>query len=559
MRNNLLDMLDTFSKLRILVIGEAMLDRYLKGTTTRLSQEAPVQVVSLDEKEDNPGGAANTAANVRSLGAEPVFLSVIGEDDEGRMLRQALANFGISDQYLVTSPARQTLAKQRVLGNGQMMLRFDQGSTHALDEESEALLIAHIRAQAPLVDGIIISDYNYGVLTPGVLRALEEVQANSPRILVIDAKSYKPYQAMQVTAVKPNYNEAVAILGIEEKEGTQERLQQIEKHGATILEIANAQIAAITLDQDGAVIFERERPAYRVYARPAGHNRVAGAGDTFISTLALALAAGAQSSTAAELASAAAAIVVEKPGTSTCYIEELKSSFSGDEKYITDNFQMAARVEAYRRQGRRIVFTNGCFDILHSGHIRYLNMAKTRGDVLIVAINTDPGVRRLKGPNRPINPLADRAQVLTALSCVDHIIPFEEDIPYKLIRLIKPDIFVKGGDYNRQTLPEAELVEALGGEVIILPYIQDHSTTGIIERIRDLYVRESAEINAPEPGPRERRKKPALKSNRESHAVEKDAKRKAPHGSTKSPPAGKAAGGKAPKKQPASSKPVQVE
>ncbi|RPJ40806.1 MAG: D-glycero-beta-D-manno-heptose 1-phosphate adenylyltransferase, partial [Chloroflexi bacterium] len=296
------------------------------------------------------------------------------------------------------------------------------------------------------------------------------------------------YQALRVTAIKPNYAEAIKILKLEPKEGQAERVRQIEKHGHKLLDAAKAQIAAVTLDQDGSLIFQRGEPVYRIYARPAEHNRVAGAGDTFISALALALSTGAQTTTAAEIASAAASIVVEKPGTSTCFIEELKGYFTGEAKYITDSFHMAARVAAYRRQGKRIVFTNGCFDILHSGHIQYLNQAKAQGQVLIVGINSDSGVRRLKGPTRPINTLEERAQVLSALSCVDHIIPFDEDIPFSLIRLIQPDVFVKGGDYTRDKLPEAALVEELGGKVHILPYIENHSTSGIIERIQQTLV-----------------------------------------------------------------------
>ena len=489
MSNNVFSLMDIFSKLRVLVIGEAMLDRYLKGSSTRLSQEAPVQIVSVEQKEDIPGGAANTAANIRSLGAEPLFLSVIGGDEEGRCLRQALQNYQISDEHLLSDPDRITLAKQRLLANGQMMIRFDQGTTAPLSPSTEARLIRRLRGLARKVDAIIISDYNYGILTPAVIEALAEIQERSPHVVVLDAKQYRPYQSLRVTAVKPNYSEAMKILGLEAKEG-EERVQQMEKHGRKMLDIAGAQMAAITLDQDGALIFERGLPIYRIYARPAEHNRVAGAGDTFMSALALALASGAEAAPAAEIASTAAAIVVQKPGTSTCYIEELKAFYSGDEKYITDNFVVAARIAAYRRQGKRIVFTNGCFDILHSGHIQYLNQAKAQGDVLVVGINTDPGVQRLKGPNRPINQLEDRAQVLSALSCVDHIIPFDEDIPYGLIQMIEPDIFVKGGDYSLETLPEAGLVEKLGGKVTILPYIENHSTTSIIERIRQSFVPE---------------------------------------------------------------------
>ncbi len=490
MSNNLFSLMDTFSKLRVLVIGEAMLDRYLKGSTTRLSQEAPVQIVSVEEKEDIPGGAANTAANIRSLGAEPLFLSVIGDDEEGRWLRRALQNYQISDENVLCDSDRITLAKHRLLANGQMMIRFDQGTIAPLAPKTEARLIRRLHGLARKVDAIIISDYSYGILTPGVIEALAEIQARAMHVVVLDAKQYKPYQSLRVTAVKPNYSEAINILGQEAKEGSEERVQQIEKYGRKILEIAGAQMAAITLDQDGALIFERGQPVYRIYARPAEHNRVAGAGDTFMSALALALASGASAAPAAEIASTAAAMVVQKPGTSTCYIEELKAFYSGDEKFITDSFHIAARIAAYRRQCKRIVFTNGCFDILHSGHIQYLNQAKAQGDVLVVGINTDPGVQRLKGPNRPINHLEDRAQVLSALSCIDHIIPFDEDIPYSLIQMIQPDVFVKGGDYSLERLPEAGLVEELGGKVTILPYIENHSTTGIIERIRQSFAPE---------------------------------------------------------------------
>ena len=216
---------------------------------------------------------------------------------------------------------------------------------------------------------------------------------------------------------------------------------------------------------------------------------MAGAGDTFASALALALAAGAPTSTAAELASAAAAVVVGKERTATCSAQELREFVSAEGKYVSDLGRLAARVEFYRRQGEKVVFTNGCFDILHRGHITYLNRAKALGDVLIVGVNSDDGIRRLKGPDRPINSLEDRVQVLAALSCIDHLVAFDEDTPCNLIRAIRPHVFVKGGDYTRERLPEAPLVEELGGVVHILPYLQDRSTTGLIERIPEVYSR----------------------------------------------------------------------
>ncbi len=259
-------------------------------------------------------------------------------------------------------------------------------------------------------------------------------------------------------------------------------------YGDQIMDLTGAQIAAVTIDEDGAILFERDQLPYRTYARPAPHSRAAGAGDTFVGALTLSLVAGAQAHTAAEIASAAASIVVCTDGTSACDADDLKAYFATEEKFVTDAFYLAARIASYHRMGKRIVFTNGCFDILHRGHVSYLNTAKSFGDVLIIGLNSDHSVRRLKGENRPINSLEDRAQILSALSCVDHIIPFDGDTPIDLIRMIKPDIYVKGGDYTKEQLPEAPVVEKLGGRVEILPYLADRSTTGVIERIRKIYA-----------------------------------------------------------------------
>jgi D-beta-D-heptose 7-phosphate kinase/D-beta-D-heptose 1-phosphate adenosyltransferase len=257
----------------------------------------------------------------------------------------------------------------------------------------------------------------------------------------------------------------------------------VSRHGRRLLEVTGAQIAAVTLDADVAVFFERGRPPYRTYARAAAHSRAAGAGDTFVATLGLALGAGANVAEAAELASAAAAVVVGKDGTATCSTPELRAAIEPGDKIVADVEALAARLEAHRRSGRRIVMTNGCFDILHRGHIAYLNRAKTLADVLVVGVNSDRSVTRLKGPGRPINTLADRVEVLAALSAVDYIVPFDEDTPIELVRVVRPNVFVKGGDYTAARLPEASVVEALGGRVDILPWVEDQSTTSIIDRI----------------------------------------------------------------------------
>ena len=489
MDTTLLEVIRNYSKVKVLVIGEAMLDSYLGGFSERLCREAPVPVVSVTDRDYVPGGAANTAVNIRSLGAEVEFLSVLGDDPEGSLLQSALEERRVSTGQIIVSPGRRTLAKQRVLSGAQMLVRFDQGDTDPPEPAVEKEMIRRIEKALPGVDAVIISDYDYGILTPKIIRALARFQSRHPRLFVVDSKRLEIYREIKPTAVKPNYNEATQLLGLQSCKNLDDRVEQMTKHGRKILDLTRAQIAALTMDQHGALIFERgDGPPYRTYAKSEPNSRAAGAGDTYVSALTLSLAAGAHVENAAELASAAASIVVSKEGTAACQAEELHAHFSTSEKFVTDVFQLAASLAVYRQENRRIVFTNGCFDILHRGHIAYLNRAKALGDILIVGLNSDDSVRRLKGPERPINPLEDRGQILAALSCVDHIVPFDGNTPHELIRVIKPDIFVKGGDYSRETLPEAGLVEKLGGEVKILPYLDDHSTSSIIERIRKIYA-----------------------------------------------------------------------
>jgi D-beta-D-heptose 7-phosphate kinase/D-beta-D-heptose 1-phosphate adenosyltransferase len=311
------------------------------------------------------------------------------------------------------------------------------------------------------------------------------LQAATPRVLVVDAKHLPAYRDVGVTAVKPNFEEVARLLRNERFDERQGRVERIAASADLLLDITGAEIAAVTLDTEGAVILERDNPPYRTYARPTPHSRAVGAGDTFVSALTLGLASGAPTTSAAELASTAAGIVVAKEGTASCSNQELMEHYTAADKYIEDLDRLASRVEFYRSSGRRIVFTNGCFDLLHRGHITMLNRAKALGDVLIVGINTDSGVARLKGPGRPINNIEDRADVLAALSCVDHIVSFDDDTPVELVCSIRPDVFVKGGNYMENQLPEAPVVKELGGEVHILPYTHAHSTTGIIERIRE--------------------------------------------------------------------------
>ncbi len=476
-------LIERLRDLNVLVLGDAMVDVYLEGDPSRLCREAPVPVVKVGTSTKVPGGAGNAAMNASSLAARVQLVSAVGDDSEGETFRALLEEGGVSTAGLVADPGRTTLALHRVMASSQLLVRFDVGSTSPVGADTEAQVLAHLEEAWPRLDAVIVSDYGYGVLTPGVIGALARHQHRQPLpVLVVDSKHPAAFRHIQPTATKPNWSEAIGLLGSGSLDGVSERADGIAAEGERLLELTGAQILAVTLDSEGAIFFERGRPPHRTYASTAPDSAPIGAGDTFVSALALALAAGADTPTAAEVASAAAAVAVAKPGTATCSSAELRERLSPASKVISHD-RLVEVVDVHRRKGRRIVFTNGCFDILHRGHITYLNRAKTLGDVLIVGLNDDHSVRRLKGEGRPINRLEDRAEVLAALSCVDHIAAFSGDSPSDLIEVVRPDLYAKGGDYTVERLPEAPLVEEIGGEVRILPFMEDRSTTGIIERI----------------------------------------------------------------------------
>jgi len=487
----LFGLIDRFPHRRVLVIGEAILDSYLQGSSTRLCREAPVPIVDVSGATHVPGGAANTAANVASLGGETYFLSVMGQDLAGDQLCDALSQRGVRVETVVRSRDRHTLVKQRLVAESQLLVRFDQGSINAISPDEEAHLIANLTQHFLQADAVIISDYAYGIFTPAVVAALKVLQSENPRVLVADSKRLQDYAELGVTAVKPNYDEAVRLLELPRLSGG-DRVEQMARHGQGVLAATGAKMAAITLDREGALIFLNAEPGTsgepsRTFAEPAPNSHATGAGDTYVAALTLALAAGADPHGAASLAATATAVIVAEPGTTCCTPLPLRRALMAGNKRIADPAELLSLVAQERSLGKRIVFTNGCFDILHSGHVTCLERAKALGDVLIVGVNTDESIRQLKGPTRPVNALADRLTVLAALGCVDYVVPFADRAPRELIRQIRPDVYAKGGDYTRQTLPETPLIEELGGEVVILPYVGDRSTTNLIQHIRTIH------------------------------------------------------------------------
>ncbi len=482
MTTQFFDIVRKFPEMRVVVLGEAMLDRYSTGRGKRLSVEAPVPIVDNCTTLNFAGAAANTALNLRALGCQVSFVSVVGDDADATALSDILSQHDVNMRHLQQTASRRTLSKHRIFAGDHMLARVDHGTTSLLERMIERSVMRSLDELLPQAELLVISDYAYGVITPSILEYLAKRLAESPCCLAADSRRLQELARLSPTVVKPNYSEAAQLLGIAETAG--DRFKQIVPRSEDLLRLTSAKIAAVTLDEDGAVVLEGGQPPHRTTTKPMPHSQAAGAGDSYLAAFALALASGASTEAAADLAAAAAAVVVSKTYTATCSMDELLAAV-GAQKNGGDLVHLSAQMNHYRRLGRRIVLTNGCFDILHRGHVTYLERAKTLGDILVVGVNSDGSIQKLKGPDRPINCLEDRLGVLAGLSCIDHLASFDETTPERLIEVIRPEVFVKGGDYTRETLPEAPLVEALGGRVVLLPYLCDHSTTNIVERIRE--------------------------------------------------------------------------
>jgi D-beta-D-heptose 7-phosphate kinase/D-beta-D-heptose 1-phosphate adenosyltransferase len=477
--------LDAARGLTVVVVGDLLLDEYLHGGTARVAREAPVPAVTVSRIEAVPGGAGNLAANLAALGARVKIVGVVGDDEAGRTLRHALRDSGVDDSCVQTEPGRRTIVKRRLVAEGQLIARFDEGERTPPAPDVLAELGRHARRLARHADAVVVSDYGYGAVGEPVVRALAAARRRTRRVLTVDAHDPAAFAALRPTAVTPSFDEIASLLPgrLRDADGPA-RADAVREACDVLHQVTGAEIVAVTLDRDGTVVCEQDRPPYRTWTRPAPHSRACGAGDSYTAGLTLALAAGAATTEAAELAQAAAAVVTRREGTATCSADDLREHLSATSTPIMTAEALAERVAFHKRQGRRVVFTNGCFDLLHRGHVDLLNRAKALGDVLVVGLNTDAGVRALKGQGRPLTTLEDRAQVLAALSCVDHLVAFDEPTAGGLVELLRPDVYVKGGDVLHEPVPEAPLVEAYGGQVRILPHAQDRSTTAIVERIR---------------------------------------------------------------------------
>ncbi|WP_300011688.1 D-glycero-beta-D-manno-heptose 1-phosphate adenylyltransferase [Pseudonocardia sp.] len=470
---------------RVLVVGDALLDSWISGPVHRVGRDAPVPVVEPNSTRSAPGGAANVAANLAALGARVELAAVFGDDPDGRALRRALRGSGVGLDRSVVELGRPTTAKHRLVAAGQPVARYDTVAPSPPCRSSDlALADAVTEAVHAGVDAVVVADYGLGTLGPRVRRRLARARSGIA-LLVVDAHDPGRWVALAPDAVTPSMAEAAELLGEPVPHG--DRVAWGAARGTALAAATGAAEVLLTLDVDGALRLPAsgEAPGRRPAAHAVADALACGAGDTFTAAWTVAACAGATGGQALACAQAAADVVVAQPGTAVCSADALTAHLAAaDRGRVLSRSDLLCAVAEHRRSGHRVVFTNGCFDVLHRGHVAYLRQARALGDVLVVALNSDASVSRLKGPERPLNPLEDRAGVVGAVDAVDLVTSFDADTPVDLIEQVRPEVYAKGGDYTAQMLPETPVVERLGGQVQVLSYLSDHSTTAIVARIR---------------------------------------------------------------------------
>lgn len=468
---------DNFASARVLVVGDVILDRYVYGVTTRISPEAPVPIVRVQDTEERPGGAGNVALNINSLGGQAILVGVTGSDEAADTLHRALSKSGVTCQF-VRCEGFPTVTKLRVLSQHQQLIRLDyEGDAQLV--EPDALVPAY-RQQLECVDVVVLSDYAKGSLT-GVRRFIDLAKdADKPVLVDPKGADFAKYQG--ATLLTPNLKEFEAVVGACRKP------EEIVSKGESLIDALELEAILVTRGEHGMTLIQKGHEAIHLPAHARDVFDVTGAGDTVIGVLATSLAVQHDVVQATALANMAAGLVVGKLGAATVTATELHAALHDQHEYktgiVTEEGLMAA-VKAAKLRGETIVMTNGCFDLLHVGHVRYLSDAKQLGDRLIVAVNDDASVHQLKGPDRPVNPLEHRMVVLEALAAVDWVVPFSEETPERLICRVKPDALVKGGDYKPSQVAGGKYVEQSGGRVVIIPLKEEASTTRIINVARD--------------------------------------------------------------------------
>ena len=471
----------------VLCVGDLMLDEFVYGEVSRISPEAPAPVIAVQRTETNIGGAGNVARNIASLGARCIFVGLVGQDDAGAQLKAQLSRENGIESVLVCDPSRPTTRKVRFVSEhfSTHMLRADWELAQPASADIEQKLIDAILPQLARADIVLLSDYAKGVLTARVIRNIIDAARKLGKRVIVDPKSANFAIYRGATLLTPNRKEFA--------EATRSRADTQESIAAAAqdaMQLADCEAMLVTQSEHGMTLVPRKGDVVHIPAHPVKVRDVSGAGDTVAAVLAVTLAAGADWETALRMANAAAAVAVGKKGTASVTSAELRRKIlphaflAAEEKIVAVGGDLDGHLLEWRKQGLRIGFTNGCFDILHPGHVKVLTAARAACDRLIVGLNSDASVKRLKGEGRPVQDEQARSEVLAALEAVDLVAIFEEDTPLGLITRIRPSVLVKGGDYRREQVVGHEIVEAGGGEVLLVDILPGFSTTSLVERAR---------------------------------------------------------------------------
>jgi len=468
--------LPRFDSKGVLVVGDIMLDRYWKGPTARISPEAPVPVVNIDHTEERPGGAGNVALNLASLGCPAWLIGATGNDEAGTVLKTRLEAAGVVCSF-ITRSQQPTITKLRILSQQQQLIRLDFENAFNINAD---VIENHTNLLMDKAGAVLLSDYGKGVLSnPNLL--IKAARAKGLPV-VVDPKGTDFSRYYGATLLTPNLQEFEAVVGPCTNE------TELVQKGQILRSDLGLDALLVTRSENGMTLLREGYPELHLPTHAKEVFDVTGAGDTVAATLAAALAAGEELSQAAALANIAAGIVVGKLGTATVSLPELRRGMKklqgGNTRGVISREQLLIAVEEAHAQGEKIVFTNGCFDLLHPGHVGYLAQAKRQGDRLIVAVNDDASVQRLKGEGRPINSIERRMAVLAGLQAVDWVVPFSEDTPIELLSEIRPDILLKGGDYSVDEVVGHEFVESYGGKVMVLEFLDDCSTTALVDKMK---------------------------------------------------------------------------
>jgi len=477
-RERLARLLDEIASSSVIVVGDVMLDEYIIGDSERISPEAPEPIIMEHKRRYVPGGAANVAVNITALGAKVHLFGIVGDDSEGEIFRKTLLDSEVSDSGIFYVKGRPTTRKTRMIARENQVLRVDRETSEDIKTPIEDQIVEKILQLPEKV--IIVSDYAKGTITRSMVKRLTD----SKRCVIVDPKSSDLTKYSNSYLVTPNLSELSKATGNDKLSPG-----EIEEPTRKIMDDFNISNMLVTFGPDGMALIEKNKPIIHIHARTMEVYDVTGAGDTVIASIASAIAGGASLADACYVANFAAGIVVGKHQTATTTPEEITAYAFGPSASdkIVNMETLLERLEELKKSGKRVVFTNGCFDLLHVGHISYLIDARGLGDILVVGMNTDSSVRSLKGENRPIIPEQERSHLIAALECVDYVIMFNDDTPLDLIKKIRPDYLVKGADYLKEEVVGFDFVESYGGKVILLPLIDNISTSNIINKIKEKF------------------------------------------------------------------------